>query len=110
MDVSKERPTCCTMAKSEPIGKSDDTGGSIIRPLKDKLHYEHLTLDNGMKIMLVHDPTAEKAACAVDVSDPFLLVRDLLQSSWPLLQVYSASALRGLYNLLRLAQLEYLLY
>ncbi|KAK9789047.1 hypothetical protein WJX73_010500 [Symbiochloris irregularis] len=61
------------MARSKPTGEA--SGTSINRPLKDKLHYEHVKLDNGMDILLVHDPTTEKAACAVDVrvgslSDP----------------------------------------
>lgn len=48
---------------------------SFLQPSKDKLAYEELILDNGMRVVLVSDSTAEKGACSVDVkvgsfSDP----------------------------------------
>lgn len=50
----------------------------IIKSAEDKRSYRGLELDNGMKVLLVSDPSTEKAAAAMDVhigsmSDPWEL-------------------------------------
>lgn len=43
------------------------TQDDIIKSAEDKRSYRGLELNNGMKILLVSDPTTEKAAAAMDV-------------------------------------------
>lgn len=38
-----------------------------IKPATDEQDYRVVRLPNGMRVMLVHDPAADKAAAAVDV-------------------------------------------
>ncbi|RWS10769.1 Insulin-degrading enzyme-like protein [Dinothrombium tinctorium] len=50
--------------------------GNILKSVNDKWTYEGLTLENGLKIILISDPTTEKAAAALDInvgsmSDPW---------------------------------------
>ncbi len=40
----------------------------IVKPAVDKLNYRCLTLDNGIRITLISDAGADKAAAAMDVS------------------------------------------
>ena len=40
----------------------------IVKPAVDKLNYRSLTLDNGIRITLISDADADKAAAAMDVS------------------------------------------
>jgi len=40
----------------------------IVKPAVDKLNYRCLTLDNGIRIILISDAGADKAAAAMDVS------------------------------------------
>src|SRR5690625_7687275 len=40
----------------------------IERPAGDQRDYRHLVLDNGLKVLLVSDPDADKAAAAMEVS------------------------------------------
>ncbi len=40
----------------------------IVKPAVDKLNYRCLTLDNGIRITLISDADADKAAAAMDVS------------------------------------------
>ena len=51
---------------------------SLITPLKDKLQYRELKLSNGFRVLLVSDPTTEKAAAAVNVRQllDFAFARD----------------------------------
>lgn len=56
-------------------GVFDSTRGTLARSPNDARDYRALTLPNGMKVLLVSDPMAEKAAAAVDIdagsnSDP----------------------------------------
>ena len=40
----------------------------VVKPAVDKLNYRCVALDNGIRITLVSDPEADKAAAAMDVS------------------------------------------
>jgi secreted Zn-dependent insulinase-like peptidase len=56
-------------------GVFDSTQGSLASSPNDTRQYRALTLANGMRVLLVSDPTADKAAAAVDIdagsnSDP----------------------------------------
>lgn len=56
-------------------GVFDSTRGTLAKSPNDARDYRALTLPNGLKVLLVSDPTAEKAAAAVDLdagsnSDP----------------------------------------
>jgi insulysin len=56
-------------------GVFDSTRGTLVKSPNDARDYRALTLPNGMKVLLVSDPTAEKAAASVDIdagsnSDP----------------------------------------
>lgn len=42
--------------------------GDVIKPANDKLEYKVITLDNGLRALLVHDAETDKAAAALDVS------------------------------------------
>ena len=39
----------------------------VVKPAVDKLQYRCVVLDNGIRITLVSDPDADKAAAAMDV-------------------------------------------
>ncbi len=39
-----------------------------VKPRTDASEYRRIRLDNGMDVLLVHDPETEKAAASVDVS------------------------------------------
>ncbi len=39
----------------------------VIKPAVDKLNYRCVTLDNGLRITLISDAEADKAAAAMDV-------------------------------------------
>ena len=41
--------------------------GPVIKSANDQRDYRSLTLDNGLKVLLVSDPAADKAAAAMDV-------------------------------------------
>ena len=41
---------------------------SIIKSEQDKRSYRGLLLDNGMKVLLVSDPTTDKSAAALEVN------------------------------------------
>jgi len=45
--------------------KSDEI--EIIKSKIDKREYKYLTLENGIKCMIVHDPEADKSAASIDV-------------------------------------------
>ena len=40
----------------------------LVKPQVDTLDYRFLTLDNGLRAVLVHDGEADKAGCSLDVS------------------------------------------
>jgi hypothetical protein len=42
-------------------------GDLIIKPQTDRYEYRFLKLPNQLRVLLVHDPEADKAACAADV-------------------------------------------
>lgn len=42
--------------------------GSIQKPEKDDRDYRLIRLENGLKAMIIHDPTADKAAASLDVT------------------------------------------
>ena len=46
----------------------------VVKPAVDKLNYRCLTLDNGIRITLISDADADKAAAAMDVSSVLLPV------------------------------------
>lgn len=67
------------MTKAAPVVDgaqlSADGVGSIVRRRcevikspEDSLEYRGLELENGMRVLLVHDPQADKAAAALSVS------------------------------------------
>ncbi len=53
------------MAYSEKIHTECN---EIIKSAEDKRSYRGLELTNGMKILLVSDPTADKSSAAMDVN------------------------------------------
>ncbi len=40
----------------------------LIKPSNDEFAYRVLHMENGLKVLLISDPEAEKAACSMDVS------------------------------------------
>lgn len=40
----------------------------MIVPKTNKLHYGHIKLPNGLEVLLISDPEADKASAALDVS------------------------------------------
>lgn len=52
----------------KPVVSSPAARATIIKPDLDTLEYAVVVLDNGLKAILVHDPEADKAAAALDVS------------------------------------------
>lgn len=57
-----ERGTSDKMASHRKVRSFD-----IIKSCEDKRDYKGYELENKMKVLLVSDPTTEKAAAAVDV-------------------------------------------
>lgn len=47
---------------------SGTSNGRIIKPQCDKLDYRIITLDNGLRAVLVSDPETDKTAASLDVS------------------------------------------
>ena len=43
----------------------------VVKPAVERLHYRCVVLDNGIRVTLVSDPDADKAAAAMDVRDCF---------------------------------------
>ncbi|GAX77819.1 hypothetical protein CEUSTIGMA_g5262.t1 [Chlamydomonas eustigma] len=41
---------------------------TVVKPANDLMKYRMLHLENGMRVMLVSDPDADKAACSMDVN------------------------------------------
>ncbi|RWS24840.1 peptidase: M16 family-like protein [Leptotrombidium deliense] len=41
---------------------------NIIKPVNDEREYSGLTLSNGLKVLLISDPTTDKSAAALDVN------------------------------------------
>ena len=39
----------------------------IVKPKTDKREYRYATLDNKIRVIYIHDPQADMAACALDV-------------------------------------------
>ncbi len=56
---------CTLTAERESM---DKTSQVVIKSPADDRDYRYLTLDNGMKALLISDPDADKAAAAVDVN------------------------------------------
>lgn len=54
----------CTWSTDSTPG---ETAGAVIKSPMDQRDYRHLTLANGMKVLLISDPDTEKSAAAVDV-------------------------------------------
>jgi hypothetical protein len=53
-----------------PAGSSSSPSGAgdlIIKPQTDRYEYRFLKLPNELRVLLVHDAEADKAACAADV-------------------------------------------
>ncbi|MGI2027262.1 insulinase family protein [Endozoicomonas acroporae] len=44
------------------------TPGDVIKSPADDRHYRYITLDNGLKVLLISDPDTDKSAAAVDVN------------------------------------------
>lgn len=53
----------------------------VVKPAVDKLNYRCVTLDNGIRITLISDAEADKAAAAMDVSASLSHMCDLTASS-----------------------------
>lgn len=49
------------------IAPSGAGAGDLVRPLTDKNEYRFVKLANGLRVLLVQDAEADKAACAADV-------------------------------------------
>ena len=47
---------------------TEPPSGPVRKPIADQSLYRFLTLPNGLRILLVHDALADKAAAACDVS------------------------------------------
>ena len=60
-------PTAASKRKGGPLLLPAMPDQTILSSKKDKLLYHEILLDNGMRVVLISDPTTEKAACAVDV-------------------------------------------
>ncbi|MRI34825.1 hypothetical protein EOPP23_17750 [Endozoicomonas sp. OPT23] len=56
---------CTLTAERDPM---DKTSQVIIKSPADDRDYRYLTLDNGLKALLISDPDTDKAAAAVDVN------------------------------------------
>ena len=52
------------MANSSP----NDEVVRVVRSSGDKRDYQHLTLENQLKVLLVHSPDSQKAAASVAVN------------------------------------------
>ena len=55
-------------ANQASTGVQADTSGQIIKSPADQRDYRYLTLDNGLKVLMISDPKADKSAAAMDVS------------------------------------------
>jgi len=55
------------MSKVSVTSKVDKVIDNVIKSLEDARLYRGLELQNGMKILLISDPTTDKSAAALDV-------------------------------------------
>lgn len=58
----------CADAPAQDDSAAVVAPGTVVKSPNDKREYRALTLDNGLKVVLVSDPETEKAAAAVDVN------------------------------------------
>lgn len=49
--------------------------GQVIKPAIDKLEYRIVVLENGPKALVIHDADTDKAAAAMDVRAPLIILR-----------------------------------
>lgn len=61
-------PAKATMATAMQQTLNAGAGVGVIKSPNDKRDYQYLTLANGLKVLLVSDPTADMAAAALDVA------------------------------------------
>ena len=52
----------------------------VVKPAVDKLRYRCVVLDNDIRITLVSDPEADKAAAAMDVRLELTEIQDITHS------------------------------
>ncbi len=57
----------CSMPVEREIAPPATYLGHVIKSPADTRDYRHLTLDSGLKVLLISDPDTDKAAAAVDV-------------------------------------------
>ena len=50
------------------MGKGGHSCIDIVKSKSDTADYEHITLPNGLQVLLISDKDADKAAAAMDVS------------------------------------------
>ena len=53
---------------SDSVIPSEMSSVEIVKPSNDTWSYRTITLENGLRCILVSDPEADKAACSMDVS------------------------------------------
>ncbi len=56
------------MAEEQQAQQQYRRQDAIIKPEQDFRQYRGLTLENGMKVLLVHDPDTDKSAAAMEVN------------------------------------------
>lgn len=59
---------CQNTPNTNNIAKPAITSEQIIKSESDQRQYKYLTLDNGLKVLMISDPTTEKSAAAMDIS------------------------------------------
>ena len=53
----------------------------VVKPAVDKLRYRCVVLDNNIRITLVSDPEADKAAAAMDVRLKLVTIQDTTRNA-----------------------------
>ncbi|MGI9279891.1 MAG: insulinase family protein [Endozoicomonas sp.] len=58
---------CAPLSETEPE-KAANTSDAIIKSVNDHREYHYLTMENGVRALLVSDPNTDKAAVSIDVN------------------------------------------
>ncbi|PNH06712.1 Zinc-metallopeptidase, peroxisomal, partial [Tetrabaena socialis] len=66
--VAPERATAAAASDAAPLPLPKPPTDDLIKPANDDHTYRHLVLPNRLRVLLVSDPTTDKAGAAMDVA------------------------------------------
>ncbi|XQW85192.1 insulinase family protein [Thalassotalea piscium] len=59
---------CETTPNSSNLSNQSISSEKLIKSQSDQRQYKYITLENGLKVLMISDPTTEKSAAAMDIS------------------------------------------